>query len=102
MAEVSIPQPERARKIQQVVLQRVNEAESQAAIAAAISRSEATVNRLLNDHLENFAALLSQIGLKVVPAEFKCVEPEAYAFLTKTHERFMRKAPQLIWEQDET
>ena len=101
MPTLLLTQPERARKIVQIVIQRVNEAESQAAIATAISRSEATVNRLLNDHLENFAALLAERGLKVVPVAFKCVEPEAYAFLTKTHERFMRRAPELIWDQDE-
>lgn len=80
---------------------RVKEAESQAAIALAMGKSEATVTRLLSDHLDNFGALLSQLGLKVVPTEYRCVDPEAYAFLTSTHERVMRKAPQLIWDRDD-
>lgn len=101
MAELSAGVPERARKIESTILARVKLAESQSAIALAIGKSEATVTRLLSDHIGNFAAVLAQLGLKVVPTEYQCLNAEAFAFLTSAHERVMRKAPELIWEQDE-
>ena len=100
-AALSSGPPERARKIVSAVRGRLKEAETQAAIAAATGQSPATVHRLLNDHLEGFASVLAHLGLKVVPAEFKCIDPDAFAFLTSTHERVMRKAPQLVWEREE-
>ena len=83
------------------VLQRVKGDETQAALAVAIGSSEATVNRLLNEHLDKLASIMAHLGLKVVPTEFKCVDPAAYEFLTTTHQRVMEKAPHLIWEQEE-
>lgn len=101
MAALSQDPGERARKIVSSVKACLKGDETQAAIAVATGLSPATVNRLLNDHLENFAALLAQLGLKVVPAEFRCVDPAAYEFLTSTHARVMRDAPQLIWDREE-
>ena len=92
---------ERARKIEALVLQAANKAESQKAIAIALGLSEATINRLLNDHLNPFSRLLSQLGMKVVSAESKCVSAEAYDFLTRTHTRIMERAPELIWDVEE-
>lgn len=63
--------------------------------------SDATASRIKTERMEEVIGFLSHLGLKVVPAEFKCVNPEAYAFLTSTHERVMQKAPHLIWEQEE-
>ena len=62
--------------------------------------SESTVSRIKNERLEECLRLLAHLGLKVVPAEFKCVNPEAYHFLTSTHKKVMRLAPQLIWDAD--
>ena len=101
MSALSLTPAERARKSVQVALQRLQAGESAASIAAAMGVSEATMSRLKNERLEEVLLLLAHLGLKVVPAEFKCVDPEAYAFLTSTHERVMRKAPQLIWEREE-
>lgn len=101
MAALSLSPPERGRKIVTTIMGRVKLAESQGAIATAIGKSEATVTRLLGDHLDNFGAVLAQLGLKVVPDEYRCVDPETYAFLTSTHERVMRKAPELIWDREE-
>lgn len=98
-----LPTPaERARKIVTAILHRVKEGETQAALGVAIGASEATVNRLLNEHLDKFAAVLAHLGLKVVPVEFKCMDPAGYEFLTTTHARVMRSAPQLIWERDDS
>lgn len=100
MAEVCVPPPERARKTVQLVLQRLQEPGTGVAVAAAMGVSESTVSRMKTDHLEQVALFLACLGLKVVPSEFKCVDPAAYDFLTRTHEKVMRVAPQLIWEAD--
>lgn len=83
------------------IRQAVQGAESQKALATAMGVSEATVNRLLNDHLDNFAAVLAQLGQKVVPADHKCVDPSTYEFLTRSHARIMERAPHLIWDVEE-
>jgi transcriptional regulator with XRE-family HTH domain len=101
MSEYSLSAPERARKIASHIRQAVNLAESQKALATAMGVSEATINRLLNDHLENFAAVLAQLGQKVVPVDHKCVDRATYDFLTKSHARIMERAPHLIWDVEE-
>ena len=100
MSEVSAGPAERARKTVQSVLQRLQEPGTGVAVAAAMGCSESTVSRIKTERLEEVALFLACLGLKVVPAEFKCVDPAAYEFLTKTHEKLMRLAPQLIWEAD--
>lgn len=100
MPSVSSPPPERARKTVQLVLQRLQEPGMGIALATSMGVSESTISRIKSERLEEVAQLLAHLGLKVVPAEFKCVDPAAYAFLTATHEKVMRTAPQLIWEVD--
>lgn len=85
----------------QLVLQRLQEPGTEAAVAVAMGCDPSTINRIKNDRLEGVAQLLAHLGLKVVPAEYKCVDPAAYTFLTASHERVMRAAPHLIWEADE-
>lgn len=80
-----------------MVLQRLAES-TQVAMSAAMGVSESTINRIKAERLEEVLSLISHLGLKVVPADYKCVDSAAYAFLTSTHERVMRHAPQLIWE----
>jgi hypothetical protein len=72
------------------------------AVAAAMGVSESTVSRIKTERLDEVVALLSHLGLKLVPSEFKCVDPAAYAFLTATHQRVMQRAPELIWDQEES
>lgn len=100
MQPVSVPPGERARKTVQLVLQRMQEPATGIAVAASMGVSESTVSRIKTERLEEVALFLAVLGLKVVPAEFKCVNPDAYAFLTATHEKVMRLAPQLIWDAD--
>ena len=85
----------------QLALKALQEPGKAAAVAAAMGTSDSTVSRIKTDRLEEVLIFLSHLGLKVVPAEFKCVEPSAYAFLTQTFERVQQKAPQLIWDADE-
>lgn len=100
MNQLSSTPPERARKTVQLVLQRLQEPGSGVAAAASMGVSESTVSRLKTERLEEVALFLAVLGLKVVPVEFKCVNPDAYAFLTSTHEKIMKTAPHLIWEAD--
>ncbi len=84
----------------QLVLQRLQEPGTAVSVAAAMGLSEASISRIKNDRMEDCLRLLAHLGLKVVPAEFTCVNPDAHAFLTATHEKVMRLAPHLIWEAD--
>lgn len=99
MTEITTPAC-RAKKAQSLVLQRLAAA-TQTAVAAAMGTSESTINRIKTERLEEVLLMLAHLGLKVVPADFRCVNPEAYAFLTSTHERVMREAPHLIWDIEE-
>ena len=92
MTDLSATPPERARKAVQLALQRLQEPGTGIAVAAAMGVSESTVSRIKTERLEEVALFLACLGLKVVPAEFKCVDPAAYAFLTATHEKVMRRA----------
>jgi hypothetical protein len=85
----------------QLALQALHEPGKAGAVAALMGVSDSTVSRIKTERLEEVVLLLAYLGLKVVPAEFKCVDPDAYAFLTKTHERVMHRAPELIWEADQ-
>lgn len=85
----------------QLALQALQEPGKGTALASAMGVSDATISRIKTDRLEEVLVFLAHLGLKVVPAEFKCVGPAAYAFLTQTFERVQSKAPQLIWDADE-
>jgi hypothetical protein len=85
----------------QLALQRLQEPGKAGAVAASMGCSDSTVSRIKTERLEEVVLFLAHLGLKVVPSDFKCVDPSAYAFLTATHQRVMQAAPHLIWEQEE-
>ena len=92
---------ERARKITCIVLQRVQRNATQVAIAAAMGVSEATLSRLLSDHLDKFAGVLAHAGLKVVPVEVQCFQPDKVAALltlARDHLSAIERPEQLMWE----
>lgn len=66
---------ERARQIEVKLLQRLAD-HGGAHLAAVTGLTEATVSRLKNDHLGNFAKLLVALGLKVVDEGVKCYQPD--------------------------
>lgn len=72
MAALSPPPDERARKILQVIFQRLSST-GQSTVAQQLSVSEATVSRMKED-MPRFAGMLSALGLKVVPVEMKCYD----------------------------
>ena len=63
--------------------------------------SEATISRIKNERAEEVLLVLAHLGLKIVPADYKCVDPATYEFLTATHQRVMSRAPELIWDAEE-
>lgn len=103
MPELSMAPAERARKTVAMVLRRVQRDASQVAIAAAMGASESTVSRLLSEHLEKFALVLSHAGLKVVPVDRVCVDRGMYEAMTRIASRAMQDAEtaqRLVWEEE--
>lgn len=100
MPKVSTVPAERARKGVQLALQALQEPGKAGAVAASMGVSDSTVSRIKTERLEEVVLFLSHLGLKVVPAEFKCVDPSAYEFLVRSHTRVMSRAPELIWDAD--
>lgn len=98
-----LPTPsENARKIGSLIFQRLSEV-GQNEVAKTLSTSDSTISRLKQD-VPQFAAMLDRLGLKVVPAAFRCEDPaylEAMELLAHRHmtERAARArpAPTLEW-----
>jgi len=85
----------------QLALQALQEPGKASSVATAMGVSDSTISRIKTERMEEVLVVLAHLGLKVVPAEYKCVQPEAHAFLTQTFERVQARAPHLIWEADE-
>lgn len=101
MSPLSPSPAERARKINSIVLQRVQRDASQVAIAAAMGVSESTISRLLSDHLDKLALVLAHAGLKVVPVEMQCFPTDkvnALLTLARDHLATIERPDQLTWE----
>lgn len=63
--------------------------------------SDATVSRIKNERMEEVALLCAHLGIKWVPAGHRCVSPETYEFLTRSHARVIQAAPELIWGSEQ-
>lgn len=100
MSAVSPTPVERARKSHLTILRALQEPGRQVAIATAMGTSESTVSRFKNDHLESFAAILAHAGLKVVPAEYQCIDSKTFAAFQVLWEKAMSQttAAKLIFE----
>lgn len=101
MSTSSMTTSERTRKTVSAVFRRMEEPGTGVGLAAAMGVSESTISRIKNDHLESVINLITHLGLKMVPIEYKCVDRAAYDFLTQTHQRIMQVAPQLVWDTEE-
>lgn len=75
MSTVSSAVGERSRKFQALVLQRLSSV-GQVGVSELLGVSEATVSRFVKDDLERACQVLAAAGLKVVPGEMKCYDPE--------------------------
>jgi hypothetical protein len=101
MPQLSCTPAERARKGVSLALQVLQQPGKAGAIAVCMGLSDATVSRLKNEKLEEVALLCAHLGIKWVPADSHTVSRETYDFLTRSHERVLKRAPELIWEDDE-
>ena len=101
MPQLSSSPAERARKISSTILHATQRDATQSALAAAMGVSESTVSRMLAPaHLDQMAILLAHAGLKVVPVERICVDPQMYEAMTRIASRAMadtETAQRLVW-----
>lgn len=101
MSALCTPPVERARKIACTVLRAVQRDATQAAIAAAMGTSESTLSRMLApEHLDKMALMLAHAGLKVVPVERICVDPQIYEAMTRIATKAMsdtESVQRLVW-----
>lgn len=82
MSEVSPPESETSRKIERTILHALAE-RGQAHAAAVMGVSESSVSRMKDGQIEAPSRLLAVIGLKVVPSQYKCLDPiKAQAMVT--------------------
>lgn len=70
-------------------------------VADAMGLSDSQISTIKTQQLEQAILLLANLDIKCVPSGSRCMSPEAFAFLTKTHERVMQRAPTLVWSEDE-
>lgn len=75
MTTVSAAPAERSRKNLTAILKALSEV-GQARVAERLGVSESTVSRMKDTEIERMAAVLSACGLKVVPEDWRDVEPE--------------------------
>jgi len=91
---------ERARSNLKSFLQAAS-SKTEEALGEAIGVSDSVIQRLKSAHAENFASVLAELDLKLVPSHVKCFEP-AYVESLKTLARQQlldgTTPPQLEWE----
>jgi hypothetical protein len=80
MAALSPQAEERARKNNSAVLQALSAA-GQSNVAKALEISEPTVSRMKEKEIPDAAKLLALLQLKVVPEQYRCVDPAYLAGL---------------------
>lgn len=69
-------------------------------MAEAVGVSESTISRFKSEHLQQVAAILAEVGLKVVPADYQCFEPTYIAALQRLAAEQLnaqKVAPKLDW-----
>jgi hypothetical protein len=82
MTPVSAAVSDAARKIERTVLHALAD-KGQAHAATLMGASESAVSRMKDGQIEAVSKLLAAVGLKVVPAQYKCLDPiKAQAMVT--------------------
>jgi len=98
ITELSTYSPERSRKIHTTILNHLSTI-GQVRVFEKTGIDEGVISKLKNTHLENFSCLLSACGLKVVPQEYKCIDPLKAQAMVTLYEAAMSKVPtiELLW-----
>lgn len=102
MSEVSASHADSARKIEVTILKSLATV-GQSEIASRTGTSESTISRLKDGQLSLFAGVLAAAGLKVVPSEYKCIDPKIAAAMMVMYDSAMKKIPDpasLLWGDD--
>lgn len=89
----------KARKFSQAVRIKLQEI-GQAPVAAACNVDVATVSRWVSEgRLDQFCTTLEVLGLKVVPADFKCVRAEELEHIVCMAKKYMEslKSASDLW-----
>lgn len=101
MSTASSEIAERSRKNFTLILQRLSSL-GQGSLAAGLGVSEASISRWKTEQAEQCAKALALLGLKVVPIEMRCFDPQrigAILELAKAHLAEIEKPEQLAWEE---
>ena len=103
MTEVSPSMRESARKIESSLLQRLSSV-GQVTVAKAMDVSESTVSRLKDGQIAAVSQLLAALGLKLVPADFKVVDPARAQAMYTLYEAAINRMTNpvaLLWEESD-
>lgn len=99
MTQVSSTQSDRSRKIESTVLQALAKT-GQVEIARIMGASESSVSRLKEDKIGQLSELLAACGLKVVPTQYKCIDPALAGAMMLLYESAMKRIDNpasLLW-----
>ncbi|WP_310625781.1 CII family transcriptional regulator [Limnohabitans sp.] len=99
MTESSHSISERSRKNERAVLHALAEA-GQSEIAKRMDVSESTVSRMKDGQIAAVSSLLAACGLKVVPEQFKCIDPAKAQAMVTLYEAAMARIENpvsLLW-----
>lgn len=89
MTGTYVHRTETARKNEQLVLQSLARV-GQVRVAEAMGVSESTVSRYKNGELAQLAGFIAALGLKVVPTEYRCMDPEKNKALLTLAKAYLR------------
>lgn len=70
-------------------------------VAKEMGVADSQVSDLKNKQAEQVLLLAAHLGLKLVPADAVVVGPAVMAFLTESHKKMLRHAPDLLWSMEE-
>jgi len=99
MSEVSAAQLDCARKIHTQILKALSTV-GQVEIAARTGSSESTISRLKDGQLDLLSNVLAAAGLKVVPAQYKCIDPaiaQAMMLMYQSAMKHIENPASLLW-----
>jgi hypothetical protein len=101
MAEVCAIDTPVARKSHSIILQRLASV-GQVEVGKVFGKSETWVSRWKSDDSETCARLLAALALKIVPAHYKCYDPQHIAHLEYFAKIGLAQetSPALDWDTD--
>lgn len=97
--EVSGSVVDASRKIETQILKALSTL-GQVEIARLMETSESAVSRLKDGQITTFSRLLAAAGLKVVPIQFKCIDPRVASAMMLLYESAMKRLEnpvELLW-----